>query len=172
MTLYFRGLGIISGPRNFYLRTKQRYKADKRGGIPEAVSDSNEELYLVDASAHLLDFRRLSSVQSSHFGTECPTLCAKTANTIWAAISEGVRLLFRWGCGIMTAILAGKRRGVCRASDECSFTSAGGTCRKSATVATSAGWSPRDRRFRRRVTENRRARESAPTAGRYATSVL
>ena len=84
---FFCGLDVISGPWNFYLRTRQHYKADKRVDISEAVSDSDEELYLVDASTHILDFGRLSLVQSSHFGTECPTLCAKMANTIWAAIS-------------------------------------------------------------------------------------
>ena len=79
---FFCGLDVISGPWNFYLRTRQHYKADKRVVISEAVSDSDEELYLVDASTHILDFGRLSPVQSSHFGTECPTLCAKTTNTI------------------------------------------------------------------------------------------
>ena len=31
---------------DFYLRTKQHHKADKRVDVPESVSDSDEELYL------------------------------------------------------------------------------------------------------------------------------
>ena len=47
MVLYFRGYEVISGPWNFYLRTKQHDKADKCVDISEAVSDSDEEFYLV-----------------------------------------------------------------------------------------------------------------------------